>query len=106
MNRTICRLTGVAAALVLGASEPVRAHDWYPRVCCGGQDCAPVEGVTWVVPTGGGRPQLMVSSKHGNVLIPEGLPTWESKDGRMHICTGYDFDGNRVVLCFFIPPNA
>ena len=29
------------AATMLAVTGNVRAHDWYPKDCCGGHDCAP-----------------------------------------------------------------
>ena len=57
-----------------------------PQECCTGQDCAPVEKVTWLVPTGGGLPQLVVTSTLGAAVVPTTCLRRESKDGRMHVC--------------------
>src|SRR5215831_13808873 len=31
------------AAMILAVTGNVRAHDWYPKECCGGHDCAPAK---------------------------------------------------------------
>ncbi len=86
--------------------RPAQAHSWYPRECCHDDDCTPVEGATWVVPAGGGRPQLLVSSKKfGTVVIPEGLTPRPSQDSHKHICVAYSEFGDKDVLCFFVPPS-
>ena len=66
----------------------------------------PVETAAWVVPGEGGEPQLVVSTKHGKVAIPQNFPARQSEDGRMHVCMGYDAFGARDVLCFFMPPRV
>ena len=87
----------LAAISLLGALA--QAHSWYPKECCTGKDCAPVEKVTWLVPTGGGLPQLVVTSTLGTAVVPHDLPVRESKDGRMHVCIQ-----DVWVVCLFIPP--
>lgn len=89
-----------ATALLWGV--PASAHSWYPRECCGQQDCEPVEGAT-LVPSAGGASQLVVSTKHGQISIPADIRVRPSEDGRMHVCMGYDAFGARDVLCFFMP---
>ena len=81
-----------------------RAHDWYPIECCHAIDCAPVESVGQIVPTGGGVPQLVVTSKHGTAIVPQDLPRQTSKDNRMHVCMRY-LNGTMSVLCLFVPPT-
>jgi hypothetical protein len=98
MNSALPTLVSfLTAILLLGA--PARAHSWYPKECCTGKDCAPVEKVTWLVPTGGGLPQLVVTSPLGTAVVPHDLPARESKDGRMHVCIQ-----DVWVVCLFIPP--
>jgi hypothetical protein len=80
--------------------SPASAHSWYPKECCSGRDCAPVEKVTWLVPAGGGLPQLVVTSTVGTAVIPHDLPVRESKDGRMHVCIQ-----DVWVICLFVPPR-
>ena len=75
----------LTAISLLGA--PARAHSWYPKECCTGKDCAPVEKVTWLVPTGGALPQLVVTSTLGTAVVPHDLPVRKSEgwaDARLH----------------------
>jgi len=81
------------------------AHSWYPPECCHDVDCEPVELVARLVPRGGGPAQLLVTSKHGPVIIPASFPVRDSKDGHMHICMSYDPFGSIEVLCVFVPPS-
>jgi hypothetical protein len=92
-----------ASPATLGSA---RAHDWYPRECCHEMDCAPVESILRLVPTGGGAPQLVVTSKHGRAIVRQDFPIRESKDGRMHVCMKrYDALGEMEVNCLFMPPT-
>jgi hypothetical protein len=85
---------------------PAKAHDWYPIECCNSKDCAPVENVTWSMPTGAGMQQLVVTSKHGTAIVPTDFPVRESKDGRMHVCIRQNEFGDWDVMCLFMPPPA
>jgi hypothetical protein len=98
-------LTIVSAAALCWAGVGIaQAHDWYPIECCHATDCAPVESVSQFVPTGGGAPQFVVTSKHGTAIIPRDLPRQTSKDNRMHVCMR-SLNGSMYVLCLFIPPS-
>jgi hypothetical protein len=69
-------------------------------------DCAPVESMSQLVPSDGGAPRLVVTSKHGKVVIRPNFPVRESKDGRMHVCMGRYDSGDMEVVCLFMPPIA
>ena len=95
---------------ILGGAEllwfaPAKAHGWYPKECCDDRDCAPVESVAQFLPVGGGLPQLIVTSKHGTVIVPQGFPVRQSKDGRMHVCIRQNEFGTWDVMCLFMPPH-
>jgi hypothetical protein len=83
---------------------PARAHSWYPADCCSGEDCAPVDGMAWIVPAGGGQARLVVTTAHGKAVIPYGFPVKASKDSRMHACMR-DHYGEMTVICVFAPPG-
>ena len=94
--------------IVLLASLPTLsayAHSWYPKECCTNDDCAPVTATAQLIPTTGGVPQLIVTSKHGTAIVPQDFPAQELKDGRMHVCMRPDHDGVMDVMCLFIPPH-
>jgi hypothetical protein len=94
----------VAAAALAAGAGIAQAHDWYPVECCHATDCAPVDAVGQFVPTGGGIPQLVVTSRHGTAIVPQNVPRQASKDGRMHVCMR-SLRGTMYVLCIFIPPS-
>ena len=64
-------------------------------------DCAPVESVAQIVSASGGPPQLVVTTKHGTVVVPPDFPRRESPDGRMHVCIQGIY-----VMCLFMPPHS
>ena len=90
--------------LIAHASQ-TQAHDWYPLECCHSMDCAPVENTAYIVPAGGGVPQMVVTSKHGTAVVAQNFPRQESKDNRMHICMRRMPNGSMRVLCLFMPPS-
>ena len=94
------------ASMANFCGTPAKAHDWYPRECCNHKDCAPVETSAWFIPTAGGLPQLVVTSKHGRVTVPRDFPVRESKDSRMHVCIRQNEYGGWDVMCLFMPPPA
>jgi hypothetical protein len=100
-------------AALLAAATPAAAHEWYPLECCHALDCAPVEkvemlqgpamasmlGAATSTPIG----SMLVTSKHGTVIVPANFPRRESKDSRMHVCMRPSEGGMRL-LCIFMPP--
>jgi hypothetical protein len=87
---------------------PAQSHDWYPRECCSGQDCAPVESMTRYLPDTGGRERLVVTTKHGTAFVPDKFPLRPSPDGRIHVCIDRDMTpdafGDTKLKCLFVPP--
>ena len=116
-NSTGCEMKALMAALaLLCVSSTVLAHDIYSNLrdrdghlCCGGQDCKPVEAT--VLPD-------------GNYYLPESDETIPanmaspSPDERFHHCSssnpevnGLDpwspvWDGKPVTRCFFAPMHS
>ena len=102
-------------AALLAAATPVAAHEWYPMECCSGLDCAPVEKVEILTPPAMASmlstpaqasplSGMMVTTRHGSVIVPANFPRRESKDHRMHACMRPGQDGNMRLLCIFMPP--
>jgi hypothetical protein len=105
----------VAAIALLCVSNTVFAHDIYSglrdrdgHLCCGGQDCMPVEAT--VLPDGN---YYLPST---NEVIPAEMAT-PSPDDRFHRCAYYpianEFDphgpaweSNPKTRCFFAPMNS
>ena len=102
-------------AVLLATATPATAHDWYPMECCSGMDCAPVEKVE-MIPSPGIASLLstpaqamplgamLVTTKHGSVVVPANFPRRESKDGRMHACMRPGQGGTMRLICIFMPP--
>ena len=102
-------------AAVLAIATPAAAHDWYPMECCHSMDCAPVEKVEMLpataIPTVLSSPAqaitldaMMVTTKHGSVIVPANFPRRESKDNRMHACMRPAQGGTMRLICIFLPP--
>lgn len=102
-------------AAVLAAATPAAAHDWYPMECCHAMDCAPVDKVEMLpgpsiasmlstpaqADSVGG---MLVTTRHGSVVVPANFPRRESKDNRMHACMRPDPNGGMRLICIFFPP--
>jgi hypothetical protein len=76
-----------------------RSHEWYPRACCSGRDCAPV---VRTLPAIGGK---WVTSAHGTVFVPRGFVPQPFRDADAHVCMRPDdhSPGKMLLLCFFEP---
>lgn len=90
---------------------PAHAHGWYPPECCHDMDCAPVTQAAHVAGALMGNslvatpPLLMVTTRHGYVVVPHNFPIKQSKDGQMHACMRRDAVGAMVLICLFMPPS-
>ena len=105
------------AALAVAIATPAAGHDWYPIECCHAMDCAPVDKVeilsapamasmfsapAQAAPT---MPDAMlVTTKHGSVVVPANFQRRESKDHRMHACMRPGSGGTMRLICIFMPP--
>ncbi len=107
----------LAALLASAIAAPAAAHDWYPIECCSGMDCAVVEKVEMMPAPGisgilgspayaAGPGSMMVTTKHGTVIVPANFPRRESKDNQMHACMRPTSDGTMRLLCLFLPPAS
>jgi hypothetical protein len=47
---------------------------------------------------------MLVTTKHGSVVVPANFARRESKDGRMHACMRPAEGGTMRLLCIFLPP--
>ena len=102
----------IFAGLLLVATAAA-AHDWYPIECCSGMDCAPVEKVEIMPVQSAGimgsttlPGTMMITTKHGSVIVPANFPRRESKDNRMHACIRASGNGNLRLICLFMPPST
>jgi hypothetical protein len=100
-------MVAVVALIGIGLfAIPVRAHDWYPMECCHAMDCAPVESSAFTQPMNvGGLPQMVVTTKHGTVVVPQNFPRRQSKDHLMHVCMRPGENGTMRLICLFDPPG-
>ena len=102
----------IFAGLLLAATTAA-AHDWYPVECCSGMDCAPVEkveiislqsaGIMGSAPLPG---SMLITTKHGTVIVPANFPRRESKDNQMHACIRPSTGGTPRLICLFLPPST
>ena len=88
-----------AMALSGAATLPAHAHSWYPRECCSGDDCAPVDRIERL----SGPESWLITSRHGKAILRETIPRRESPDGRAHVCMRADEFGAVWVVCYFTP---
>jgi hypothetical protein len=106
-------------AALLAAATPAAAHDWYPMECCHAMDCAAADKVEVLqgpamasmlgATSGASSPMagsMLVTSKHGTVLVPANFPRRESKDHRMHVCMRPGEGGTMRLICIFMPPST
>ena len=49
---------------------------------------------------------MIVTTKHGTVIVPANFPRRESKDNQMHACMRPMSDGGMRLLCLFLPPAS
>jgi hypothetical protein len=80
---------------------PAKAHSWYPKECCSGQDCMLADGI--YTDTGGNR---VVKVGHRRVWVPPGFPVRPSPDARIHICFTDDVYGYQMPRCVFMPAES
>jgi hypothetical protein len=87
----------VLAATILFYANHAAAHDWYPKECCGKNDCAPADSVQ--------RKQdgsYVVMTRGLSVVIPVNFDQWrKSPDGRVHICMS-----EYLLICAFRSPGV
>ncbi len=110
-------LSGIVASALFGSfATPAGAHDWYPMECCHGMDCAPVDKVEVLqgpamatlgpIAPQTGPSAMIVTTRHGSVLVPADFPRRESKDNRMHACMRPTGNGSMMLICIFMPPST
>ncbi len=102
-------ILSVLLATYASAHEAPSGKWKYPHECCHDQDCAPVDSVARTNPTDGSLPQLIVTTKHGTVIVPPGFKVEQSGDNQMHACMRPEVwgskDGKMKLICFFVPPT-
>lgn len=89
-------------------------HEWYPRECCSGEDCAEITSAV-ELPNG----EIRVTSKHGTTVIPKSFPRKPSADNKEHVCMRQFHEGDgwhnstpsppsglMVPICYFVPMGS
>lgn len=89
----------------------------YDIECCSSMDCAPVDKVE-IVPSqhamasmfaspaiAAPLSNMVVTTKHGTVVVPANFKHRESKDGRMHACLRPMGGGVMRLICLYMPPS-
>jgi len=88
-------LAVILTAIVLLTFQAL-AHEWYPNICCGDQDCHPVPC------------DQLVEDKAGWLYLPtgnhfEGTQVKPSQDRFCHVCLGVS---DKRSLCAFVLSGA
>ncbi len=47
---------------------------------------------------------MLVTTRHGSVVVPANFPRRESKDNQMHACMRPGQGGSMRLICIFMPP--
>ena len=106
------KLIIILSALILSVTNVI-AHDapsgWqYPMECCHSMDCGPITDSSFTKPkTPTELPQMVVTTKHGTVVVPHNFPYRKSGDSKPHACMrpGPWVDGMQAMrlICLFFP---
>jgi hypothetical protein len=49
---------------------------------------------------------MLITTKHGSVIVPANFPRRESKDNQMHACIRPSTGGTPRLICLFLPPST
>ena len=93
---------GVCAGLllVLPSADPGIAHSWYPRRCCGGEDCRRVDKIDYL-PDG----DMVLHVGYIEVVVPRDFVKEPSEDTDAHVCVSIATGTYRPV-CVFMPGTS
>lgn len=90
------RSLALALMLCAAAPAPAHSHEFYPRECCSGRDCAPLANErVRVTPEG-----YVIDGRH---QVPHGKARW-SPDEHYHGCFPSPMQGK--LGCFWAPRGA
>ena len=115
-------IVAILLDFVVAFATRASAHEWYPQECCSGDDCAPVDKVEVLteqhdvaknqtlanhlgMPAHASVPPLLVTTRHGRVIVPADFPRGQSKDSQMHACMRPIGGGAVKLICIFMPPT-
>jgi len=85
---------------VLPSGDPARAHSWYPRQCCGGEDCRKVDKIDFL-PSG----DMVMHVGWIEVVVPRNFVKQPSQDAYAHVCMSIATGTFRPV-CVFMPGTS
>lgn len=86
----------IAFLLFIVLTSNAYTHDWYDKECCSENDCSEV-----IDSQDDGHGNLIVTSKHGTVLISPNFPRKPSKDEKEHICIV-----GKILICYYTPGGS
>jgi hypothetical protein len=92
--------TLIECLLVLPSGDPARAHSWYPRQCCGGEDCRKVDKIDFL-PSG----DMVMHVGWIKVVVPRNFVKQPSQDADAHVCMSIATGTFRPV-CVFMPGTS
>ena len=85
---------------VLPSADPGMAHSWYPRRCCGGEDCRRVDKIDYL-PDG----DMIMHVGYIEVVVPRDFVKQPSEDTDAHVCVSIATGTYRPV-CVFMPGTS
>jgi len=92
-------LTACCASLATFPSvQGAYAHGWYPRRCCGGNDCWRVDKID-ILPGG----DMLMHAGGIEVFVPRHFLQEPSVDGDPHVCAVSIATGVYLPVCVFMP---
>ena len=89
---------GVFVCLAIGSatSDQAFSHDWYPKECCSGLDCAPSPRSEFEPVKNGWR-----VLRTGEVIPYDQIR--RSRDGEFHRCLTEFWEPESATRCLFVP---
>lgn len=101
MKRYIGYLVVIISFILLFAmTSPGWSHSWYSPWCCDDKDCAEV-----IDQQEDGHGGIIVTSKHGTVLIPQYMERKPSQDGKFHVCMRKG-TWKMIPICYYVPGGS
>lgn len=89
-------ITAIAFLLFIVFTSKIQAHSWYDKDCCSDKDCSEV-----IDKQDDGHGNLILTSKHGTVLVSPAFPRKPSQDENEHICIV-----GKLLLCYYVPGGS
>jgi hypothetical protein len=96
----VCLGTFTGCLFVLPDGDQARAHSWYPRQCCGGEDCRKVDKID-LLPSG----DMVMHVGWIEVVVPRNFVKQPSQDADAHVCMSIATGTFRPV-CVFMPGTS